>query len=77
MSHTLFERYSKGNLWRFETFTYKGQELANWRKWYDSNGEWKPTREGLAFPVAELWPMTQALMALHGLEAPNTPPNHH
>lgn len=66
----LFEHDYRGDRWRLEVVTHQGRRFANWRKWYYANGTWKPTREGCTFPLGDLWPLTGALMAYHGLPVP-------
>lgn len=72
----IFEREQRGHRWRLEVATHQGRTFANWRKWYDKGGEWKPTREGCTFSLDGLWELTAALMDAHGLPAPAAPPSH-
>jgi hypothetical protein len=71
----IFERVHRGHRWRLEVAAHAGRTFANWRKWYQADGEWKPTREGCTFPLEALWELTASLMAYHGLEAPDGPEN--
>lgn len=66
----LFEHPHRGHRWRLEVAEHRGRTFANWRKWYDAGGTWKPTREGCTFPVSDLWELTVALMEFHELPAP-------
>lgn len=75
MSGVLFERDYRGDLWRLEVATHGGRRFANWRKWYDANGKWKPTKQGCTFPLDDLWTLTTVLMAHHGLPVPEGPEN--
>lgn len=67
----LFEQSHRGHLWRLEITSFKGQEFANWRKWYASPEGWKPTRDGCTVPLDRLGELTAALMAYHGLDVPD------
>lgn len=69
----IFERDHRGHRWRLEVATHQGRQFGNWRKWYESGGEWKPTREGCTFPLEALWELTTGLMAYHGLPVPEAP----
>ena len=66
----LFEQMHRGDLWRLEVSTFKGRTFANWRKWYDKAGEWKPTKEGFTMPLEGLGELTASLLAYQGLEPP-------
>lgn len=66
----LFERRHRGNKWLLEVASYNGRTFANWRKWYQRDGDWLPTKEGCTFPLEDLWELTASLMAHHGLEPP-------
>lgn len=66
----LFEQTHRGNLWRLEVVTWKGRTFANWRKFYDAKGEWKPTREGFTMPLDSLADLTATLMVHQGLKPP-------
>lgn len=65
MSNTLiFEQYHRGNSWRMEAGFYKGRQFINFRKWYkNSDGEWKPSPEGLTFPLERLDCLCEAIQA--------------
>ncbi len=69
----LFEQKHRGHLWRLEVSSHNGRTFANWRKWFPDDAGWKPTREGLTFPLESLWTLTADLMAYHGLPAPERP----
>lgn len=66
----IYEHQHRGHLWRLEVTTFKGRSFANWRKWYDKEGEWKPTKEGFTMPLEGLGELTGCLLAYHGLERP-------
>jgi len=59
----LFEQQYRGDVWRFEAAEYQGRRFANIRKWYEKDGEWRPTRQGLTMPLERLPELAQALMA--------------
>lgn len=40
---------------RFQVEEYRGQKFGDIRVYYDANGEWKPSRSGVAVRPA-LWP---------------------
>lgn len=71
----LFEHPYRGNRWRLEVTRLHGRTFAQWRKWYDAGGTWKPSRTGFTFPLASLWELTAVLMEHHGLQAPDGPQN--
>lgn len=65
----LFEQRHRGNLWRLEVVEHDGRTFANWRKWYDANGTWKPTRDGCTFPLDRLRDLADALAEHHAAPA--------
>ncbi len=67
----LFEHRHRGHLWRLEVASFRGRTFANWRKWYSTDGEWKPCREGCTMPLEGLGDLMAALMAYHGIDAPD------
>lgn len=71
MSDWLFEHPYRGDLWRLEVQTYRGQTRASWRKWYrDKEGEWHRTQTGVTFPLEKLRELTLDLLAHHGIDPP-------
>lgn len=67
----IFEHRHRGQLWRLEIQSYRGNTFVNWRRWYVSeDGELKPSREGCTMPLEALASLTAALMVHHGLEPP-------
>ncbi len=69
----IFEHPYRGDRWRLEVASHQGRTFANLRRWYERDGDWKPTREGFVFPLEGLWELTEALMRHHGLTVPDGP----
>ena len=57
----LFEQRYRGDLWRLEIAQHDGRTFANWRKWYDREGTWKPSRQGCTFPLDRLRDLADTL----------------
>lgn len=71
MSATLlFEQLHRGEVWRLEVAEHQGRTFGNWRKWYWADGELKPTRQGVTFPVERLAELGEAIS---GWSAANVP----
>lgn len=62
----LFEQKYHGGCWRLEVISFKGRNFANWRQWYEVNGEWRPTKSGCTFPLERLLDLTSSLIEFHG-----------
>lgn len=58
---TLFEHLHRGDLWRFEVTEHRGRTFANWRRWFKSGDEWKPSRQGCTFPLERLPELGEAV----------------
>lgn len=51
------------DLLRLDVSDYKGRPVVNFRSWYRSGDDWKPSREGVAFTPERLSELHQALGA--------------
>lgn len=71
----IFEQPYKGHLWRLEISHYRGHARGNWRKWYQDQGEWKPTKEGCTIPLERVPELAGALTAYAATMAPSGPEN--
>lgn len=38
---------------RIEVSEYKGKEYINFRRWYEADGEWKPSNKGITLKIEE------------------------
>lgn len=71
MSDTvIFEHKHRGQPVILQVQDYKGGKTVSYRKWYLSDGGWKPTGEGVTIPLDRLPALTAALMRYHGLTPP-------
>ncbi len=68
-NHVLFEQKCRGHLWRLEITTHQGRTFGNWRKWFWSETQWRPTREGCVIPLERLPELGQSLWCLLSKEA--------
>lgn len=59
----IFEREHRGDVVRLEVATFKGRTFANLRRWYRQDGELKPSREGVTFPLEWLGDLGAAILA--------------
>ena len=51
----LFEQRQRGDFWRLQLATYRGNTAIDWRKWYlDDDGELRATRQGVRIPLERL-----------------------
>lgn len=66
----IFEHLHRGQPVILQVQEYKGRKFATYRKWYESDGNWKATDEGVTIPLDQLPALTAALMRHHGLEPP-------
>jgi hypothetical protein len=57
----LFEQHHRGDMWRLEVASYEGRTFMNWRRWYQKDGSWKPTREGVTIRLERLGELEGAL----------------
>ena len=69
----LFEVTHRGDLWRLEVSRHDGRTFINWRKWWSDDGQWKPSRQGVTFPLERMVEMHAALgdyLATNALTGP-------
>jgi hypothetical protein len=57
----LFDQPHRGDVWRLEVVTHQGRTFGNWRKWYRSGDDVKPTRQGVTIPLERLPELHAAL----------------
>ena len=71
----LFEHRQRGDLWRLEVTSHNGRTFGNWRRWFEKDGEVRPTREGCTIPLERLSELQQALEAYHARAGAGGPPS--
>jgi hypothetical protein len=77
MSVVLFETPARaGNKWRLEVCHYNGRRFANWRRWWrDKDGFWRPTRQGVTFPLERLSELRAAIEGFEATHRSSGPPD--
>ena len=59
----LFETQYKDHLWRLEVSRFRGKTFGNWRKWWQKDGEWLPSKVGCTIPLSQIPELHEALGA--------------
>jgi hypothetical protein len=57
----IFEHEHRGDRWRLEAATHGGRTFANFRKWYGSEEQLKPTKQGFTMSLDRLPELHAAL----------------